>query len=86
MYHVYIVRCADNSLYCGQTSDLERRIKQHNSASVRAARYTKSRRPVVLVYSEQYSSLSEALKREAAVKKLSKQKKEALVSGNSTPA
>ncbi len=82
MYYVYIVRCADNSLYCGQTNDLERRIKQHNSASVRAAKYTKSRQPVALVYSEEYPSLSEALKREAAVKKLSKEKKEALISGN----
>lgn len=82
MYYVYIVRCADDSLYCGQTTDLERRIKQHNSSSVRAAKYTKSRQPVILVYSEQYQTLSDALKREAAVKKLTKEKKEALISGN----
>jgi len=79
MYFIYLVRCKDNSLYCGQTKDLEKRIKEHNCSNVRGARYTKWRRPVKLVYFEEVVTISDALKREYIIKKLSKQKKEFLV-------
>lgn len=76
---MYIVRCKDNSLYCGQTKDVEKRVKEHNSSTVKGAKYTKARRPVFLVYVEQHPSLSLALKREYMIKKLTKKEKEALV-------
>ncbi len=79
MYFVYIVRCKDNSLYCGQTKDIEKRVKEHNSSTVKGAKYTKARRPVILVYVEQYPSLSLALKRECMIKKLTKKEKEVLI-------
>jgi len=73
----YIVRCRDGSLYSGITNDLVNRLRQHNNGT--GAKYTSGRRPVTLVYSEKYSSVSEALKREAQVKNLSKDKKEQLI-------
>lgn len=79
MYYFYIVRCADNSLYCGQTNNLETRIKEHNSSQIRGARYTRIRKPVKLVYSEKYPSLQLAMKREWQLKKWSRVKKEALI-------
>ena len=79
MYYFYILRCADNSLYCGQTNNLERRVREHNSVNSKSAKYTKSKRPVELVYSEEYSTLQQAMKRELEVKKWPKIKKEALV-------
>ncbi len=79
MYYLYIVRCSDNSLYTGITLDVKRRIAEHND-SKKGARYTKSRRPVVLVYSEVCNSKGEALKREAYIKKLSREEKNTLVS------
>jgi len=79
IFYVYIVRCSDKSLYCGQTKDLERRVNEHNFDKIKSAKYTKSRRPVRLVYSEKFKTLSEALKREYAIKKLTKIKKEDLV-------
>lgn len=78
MYYFYIVRCADNSLYCGQTTDLEKRVKDHNT-SPKGAKYTKSRRPVQIVYSERLETISLALKREIEVKKWSKKKKEEFI-------
>ncbi len=80
-WFVYIVRCSDNSLYCGTTVDLSRRIKEHNASS-RGAKYTRSRRPVKLVWSMEVLNRSEALKLELKVKKLSKKKKELLVESN----
>lgn len=80
MYHFYILRCSDNSLYCGVTTDLERRIKEHNSDNSRASRYTRARRPVELIYTEKHRDLRSAMKREAQVKKWPKVKKEFLVS------
>ena len=77
-----MVRCSDNSLYCGQTNNLENRIKEHNSSKTRSARYTKIRRPVSLAYFEKLETLQLAMKREWQVKKWSKKKKEALVAGN----
>lgn len=76
-WFVYILRCADGSLYTGITNDLERRIEQHNAGI--AARYTRSRLPVNLVYQEPQTTQSLALKRELAIKALSRQDKESLI-------
>ncbi len=72
-HFVYIVLCADNSLYTGWTTDIEARIKEHNCGS--GAKYTRSRRPVSLVYQEAFLQKSDALKREIQIKKLSKKQK-----------
>ena len=77
MYYVYLLRCSDNSLYCGYTNDLEKRIKTHNEG--KGAKYTKSRLPAYLCYCEEFSDKSDALKREIEIKKLSKKEKEELV-------
>ncbi len=66
-YYVYIVRCKDKSLYVGYTTNIAKRIEAHNS-SKRGAKYTKSRRPVVIVHTEMFKSLSKALKREHEIK------------------
>ncbi len=76
-YFAYILRCADNSLYCGYTTDPVAREKTHNSA--KGAKYTRSRLPVKLVYVEEYADKSSALKREAALKRLSHAEKEKLI-------
>lgn len=68
MYYVYIVCCADDTLYTGIARDLERRIEEHNS-SEKGAKYTRARRPVTLVYSEEYPDRSAASKREYEIKK-----------------
>lgn len=78
-WYIYILRCADNSLYTGITTDLKRREQEHNSTKGVAAKYTRARQPVVVVYHEQMADRSSALKREIAIKKLSKKQKEALV-------
>lgn len=75
---VYIVRCADATLYTGIAVDVERRIAQHNAGS--GARYTRSRRPVVLVYVEEQPDRSVASKREWAIKQLARKDKERLIS------
>jgi putative endonuclease len=77
-WHVYIVKCSDESLYTGITVDINRRIKEHNT-SKKAARYTRSRRPVNLVYSETQIDRSSASKRESAIKKLSRKDKLLLI-------
>ena len=77
IWFVYLMRCADNSLYTGITNDLPRRLDQHNAGT--ASRYTRSRLPVVLVYREPQENQSHALKRELAVKALSRQEKESLI-------
>ncbi len=74
---VYIVRCADNTLYTGWTSDLTRRLQAHNSGQ--GAKYTRSRRPVTLVYSEPQPNRSAARQREAAIKRLTRRQKLALI-------
>lgn len=76
MNYTYMVRCADNSLYTGFTTDLVRRVKTHNAG--RGAKYTRPRLPVELVYFETFNTREEALRREAEIKKLSKEKKEVL--------
>ena len=73
----YILRCADGTLYSGWTDDTERRLKAHNSGS--ASKYTRSRRPVEMVYIERFDTKSEAMKREAALKKLSREQKLELI-------
>lgn len=70
---VYILKCSDNSLYTGWTDDLPRRLKQHNSGQ--ASKYTRSRLPVEVVYTEKATSKSAALKREATIKQLSREHK-----------
>lgn len=68
MYFVYLLECADTTLYTGITTDLERRVEEHNG-SEKGAKYTRARRPVHLVYSEEYENRSEASKREYFIKK-----------------
>jgi len=77
-YYVYIVECADGSYYTGYTTDVQRRINEHNY-SIKSAKYTRSRRPVKLIYVEEFESLSLALKREHAIKKLKRKAKKALI-------
>lgn len=79
MYYFYMLRCSDRSLYCGITTDLERRLREHNSPSSKAAKYTRAKQPVILVYSEELQNVSQALKREAEVKRWPKSKKERLI-------
>ena len=67
-YYLYIVECADETLYTGITTELERRIDEHNSSD-KGAKYTKNRRPVKLVYTEVFSDRSSASKREFEIKK-----------------
>jgi putative endonuclease len=76
-WQVYIVRCADETLYTGIARDVNRRLDEHNHSAL-AARYTRARRPVVLVYTEACASRSQALRREIAIKKLSRQDKQRL--------
>ena len=77
-HYTYIVRCADQTLYTGYTTDITRRLHEHNHLT-KGAKYTKTRRPVTLVYEEVFSTKSEACKREAAIKKLSRLKKLELI-------
>ena len=77
-WFVYMVECGDGTLYTGITTDLDRRMEQHNSGT--GAKYTRSRGPVHLVYHETVASHSEALKREYAIKQLTRQEKLKLLS------
>ena len=79
-WHVYFLRCRDGSLYAGATTDLSRRLLAHQKG--RGAAYTRSRRPVELVYSESAGDRSAALRREEALKRLTRTAKLALVSGS----
>jgi len=79
-WFVYIVRCADDSLYTGITKDVERRIEEHNNDDTLGAKYTKVRRPVVLVYQEACESRSVVTKREYDIKQLSRKEKVQLLS------
>ena len=78
LWYVYIVECIDNTLYTGITTDIDRRISEHNSSD-RGAKYTKSRRPVELVYFEESENRSTASKRECAIKKLTRSDKLLLI-------
>lgn len=73
MNYTYIVRCSDNTLYCGWTNDLKKRLASHNSG--KGAKYTRSRNPVELVYIECFDTKEEAMSREFAIKHLTRQEK-----------
>ena len=77
MNYTYLLECADRTFYCGWTNDLEKRVNAHNSGA--GAKYTKPRRPVTLVYYEEVQTKEEAMRREAAIKKLSRQEKQRLI-------
>lgn len=79
-WFVYIVRCADQSLYTGVTTDIERRVLEHNTCDKKGARYTRARRPVTLFYTETLESRATACQREAEIKRLPKAAKEQLAS------
>lgn len=78
-WYVYIVRCADDSLYTGVAKDVTRRIEEHNTDNKKGARYTRARRPVTLVFKESSASRSDACKREAQIKSLTRQQKLELI-------
>ncbi|KKR63884.1 MAG: hypothetical protein UU05_C0059G0004 [Candidatus Curtissbacteria bacterium GW2011_GWA1_40_47] len=75
MYHFYILRCSDNSFYCGMTTDIDKRLKEHNSNSSRGAKYLRGKTP------EKYLDIKSAMNRELQVKKWTRAKKEALIKG-----
>jgi putative endonuclease len=76
VYYVYILKCSDSTLYTGITTDLKRRLKEHNDpTSKKGAKYTKVRRPVIMVYSKKYKTRSLASKQEYELKQLSRSEK-----------
>lgn len=77
--YTYLLECADGTLYCGWTNHLEERLLAHNEG--RGAKYTKSRRPVALVYYEAFATKQEAMQREWAVKQLTRREKDKLIAG-----
>lgn len=79
MFYVYILRTSGNTLYIGQTNDVEKRLKEHRSHSIRASKYVRSFSSVTLVYQESFLTRNEAMRREAQLKKWPKHKKEALI-------
>jgi putative endonuclease len=79
MYYLYILKCADETLYTGITTDLERRISEHNENKL-GAKYTASRRPVKLVYYKRFKNRSNAAKEEVRIKKMTKAEKLKLIS------
>lgn len=78
MYTLYILRCVDETLYTGITSNVGRRVMEHNTSSL-GAKYTRGRRPVKLVYTQEFSTRSEALKEEIRIKKFSREEKKKLL-------
>jgi putative endonuclease len=83
-HFVYLLRCADSSLYCGYATDVVRRVREHNGEEkVAGAKYTAGRRPVALVHQESFATRSEAMRREAVIKQLSRREKEQLISSGS---
>ncbi|OGM88267.1 hypothetical protein A2573_02515 [Candidatus Woesebacteria bacterium RIFOXYD1_FULL_43_18] len=80
MYYIYVLLCKDGSYYIGSTNDIQKRFLDHLNG--RGARYTKSHKPEKLIYQEKFSTKSEALKREAELKKWTKTQKSALINGN----
>lgn len=77
--YVYILRCCDGSLYTGWTSDPAARLRAHNGICGNGAKYTRSRRPVVPAYCEVYEDVSDAMRRECAIKKMSREQKETMI-------
>jgi putative endonuclease len=84
VWHLYILQCGDESFYTGVTTDIDRRVGEHQKGY--ASRYTRTRRPVVLVHHEECGSRSRALSRECAVKSMSRQGKEDLIKGGGPKA
>jgi len=82
-YYVYIVRCKDDTLYTGITTDIKRRLEEHNTSNTLGAKYTKYRRPIVLVYEKEFPSRSSASVEEVRIKKLSRKEKELLIAVSS---
>lgn len=82
-WYVYIVECSDGTLYTGATTDVSRRVRHHNHPTA-GAKYTRTRQPVRLVYSEQRGGKPDALKRERAIKKLSRSEKQKLIAEHTT--
>lgn len=80
-YYVYILKCNDNSLYVGVTSDVERRLMEHNAGKYPEA-YTHSRRPVEIVFYQEFTEPNQAIDFEKKIKKWSRQKKQSLIDGN----
>ena len=78
-HYLYILKCSDGSFYVGSTANLENRLKKHNQGE--GAAHTAKRRPVHLVYHEKFSNIDDAVKRERQIKRWSRTKKEALISG-----
>ena len=83
MHYAYIVKCSDGTYYTGYTNDLEKRLLAHNAG--KGAKYTRNRLPVEIVYFEEYEDKSEAMKREYAIKRLTRKQKEKLISGKVLP-
>jgi putative endonuclease len=81
MNYVYILLCADGTFYTGWTNNLQKRVEAHNLS--KGAKYTKGRLPVKLIYFEEFQNKSDALKREAFIKKLSREDKQKLIKENS---
>lgn len=79
-WYTYVLKCADNTLYTGITIDVVRRLKEHNHDNKLAAKYTRVRRPVKLMYHEEFKTRSQASKREYEIKKLKREDKEILIS------
>lgn len=85
VHYIYIIQCADGTLYTGYTTDIKKRLAEHNgeggtvSARSAGAKYTRGRRPVMIVYQEQFSTRSEAMQREYAIKQLSRLEKKTLI-------
>lgn len=78
---MYILECSDNTFYIGKTVDLVKRIKSHNGVGAGGAKYTSGRRPVYLVYYEQFKTVTKALQREHQLKQLTRNEKKALIQG-----
>ena len=76
-YYVYLLKCSDGSFYCGYTDNVEKRVETHNSG--KGAKYTRSRRPVELVYFEKFDTKGAAMKRECEIKKLTREQKSELI-------
>ncbi len=83
-WYVYILRCRNKTFYTGITTDLERRVAEHNLGKSGASKYTRAHRPVSLVYHETAKDRSSAAKREAAIKKLTRQEKQDLINTKSS--
>ena len=80
-YYVYILKCSDDSYYTGVTNNLEKRFKEHNSGEVKTS-YTHNRRPIIIVFSQQFNDINQAIALEKQIKGWSRRKKEALINSD----